>query len=147
MVLLATAIFGLSFVTYGVLIVPFLLVMFLFGIALGIAACAIVLRMGPAAEWFIWPIPAIISPFVGVMYPLSTLPEWMRVISHILPPSYVFEGIRAIIAGGSVPVGNLAIATSLAVADLLLSCWIFVWVYKGAIRSGLLARYSAESTT
>ena len=29
------------------------------------------LRLGPAAEWFIWPIPALISPFAGVFYPLT----------------------------------------------------------------------------
>ena len=35
-----------------------LLVLFLFGIALGIIASAVMLRLGPASEWFIWPIPA-----------------------------------------------------------------------------------------
>ena len=53
MLLLATTIFGLNFLTYGVLLVPFLLVLFLFGIALGVTATAIVLRFGPATEWFI----------------------------------------------------------------------------------------------
>ena len=79
MLVLATAVFGLSFFLYGALLVPYLLVLFLFGIALGIIACGIVLRLGPASEWFIWPIPALISPFAGVFYPLSTLPHWMRV--------------------------------------------------------------------
>ncbi len=103
MVLLATAAFGLSFAAYGVVLAPALLVLFLFGVALGIAGSAIVLRLGPAAEWFVWPIPAVLSPFVGVFYPLSTLPAWMRVISRLLPPSYVFEGMRTIIAGGAAP--------------------------------------------
>ncbi len=63
---LAAAVFGLSFAGHGILLVPFLLVLFLFGIALGIFASAVVLRLGPASEWFIWPIPALITPFVGV---------------------------------------------------------------------------------
>jgi ABC-2 type transport system permease protein len=66
MLVLATGIFGLKFFAYGLTLVPFLLVLFLFGIALGIVAIALVLRMGPAAEWFIWPIPAMVSPFAGV---------------------------------------------------------------------------------
>ena len=49
MCVLATAVFGLSFASYGLVLVPGLLVLFLFGIALGIAGCAIVLRLGPAA--------------------------------------------------------------------------------------------------
>ena len=87
MLVLATSVFGLSFFAYGLALVPFLLVLFLFGIALGIMACALVLRFGPASEWFIWPIPAFLSPFAGVFYPLSTLPHWMQAIGHLLPPS------------------------------------------------------------
>jgi ABC-2 type transport system permease protein len=77
MVVLAGGLFGLSFFSYGLALLPFVLVLFLFGIAMGIVGTAIVLRFGPAAEWFIWPMPALISPFVGVFYPLSTLPKWM----------------------------------------------------------------------
>src|SRR5262245_61817361 len=99
MLVLASAAFGLSFVSYGLLLIPFLLVLFLFGIALGIAASAVVLRLGPASEWFVWPVPALISPFAGVFYPVATLPSWMQGIAHALPPSYVFEGMRAIVAG------------------------------------------------
>ena len=108
MLVLATFSFGLSFFAYGILLVPFLLVLFLFGIAFGIFGSGLVLRFGPAAEWFIWPIPAMLSPFAGVFYPLSTLPWWMRAISRILPPSYVFEGIRAIVSGGAVSGNNRA---------------------------------------
>ena len=100
MLVLATVVFGLSFFVYGAMLVPYLLVLFLFGIALGITASAIVLRLGPASEWFIWPIPALLSPFAGVFYPLRTLPQWMQYLSHLLPPSYVFENMRRIILGG-----------------------------------------------
>ena len=78
MLVLATLVFGLSFLVYGAALVPFLLVLFLFGIALGIIGCAMVLRLGPSAEWFIWPIPALLSPFAGVFYPIATLPLWMQ---------------------------------------------------------------------
>src|SRR5690242_18088330 len=82
MLLVATLVFGLSFFSYGILLIPFLLVLFLFGIALGIFGSALVLRFGPASEWFVWPIPAIVSPFAGVFYPLSTLPRWMQYVGH-----------------------------------------------------------------
>ena len=95
--------FRLSFFVYGLMMVPFLIVLFMCGIALQIAGISIVLRLGPAAEWFIWPVPAMLSPFVGVFYPLATLPVWMRMISNALPPSYVFESMRTIVAGGKRP--------------------------------------------
>lgn len=145
MLLLAMGIFGLSFASYGLLLIPFLLVLFLFGIALGIFASAMVLRLGPASEWLVWPIPALLSPFAGVFYPLSTLPDWMQAIGHALPPSYVFEGMRAIVAGQPFEARTLLWGLSLAVGQIALAGACFQWVFRYSIRSGLLARYSAES--
>jgi ABC-2 type transport system permease protein len=145
MLALAAAVFGLSFASYGIMLVPFLLVLFLYGIALGVFASAVVLRLGPASEWFIWPIPALISPFVGVFYPISTLPPWMQYLSRLLPPSYIFEGMRATISGAAVSGSKLLLGGCLAVLYILFSCWFFARVYRHAVRTGLIARYSAES--
>ena len=145
MLVLATMVFGLSFFTYGAVLIPYLLVLFLFGIALGIAASAIMLRLGPASEWFIWPIPALLSPFAGVFYPLATLPRWMQYLSHLLPPAYVFENMRRIILGGPASGSELVWGGTLALLDILLACWFFTYIYRHAVRTGLIARYSAES--
>jgi ABC-2 type transport system permease protein len=145
MLVLATAVFGLSFFVYGALLVPYLLVLFLFGIALGIIGCGIVLRLGPASEWFIWPIPALISPFAGVFYPLSTLPAWMRIFSRLLPPSYVFENMRNIVLKRPISPYALFWGAALDVMFLLLASWFFRAIYHHAVRTGLIARYSAES--
>jgi ABC-2 type transport system permease protein len=147
MVVLASAAFGLSFLSYGLAIVPALLVLFLFGIALGILGCAIVLRLGPAAEWLIWPIPAVLSPFAGVFYPVATLPRWMQAVSWLLAPSYVFEAMRALVSGGSVSWPSLGLAALLAAGDILLAGWVFSRVHRHALRTGLIARYSAESVS
>jgi ABC-2 type transport system permease protein len=147
MLLLAGAAFGLSYFVYGLLLVPFLLVLFLFGIALGILASAMVLRFGPASEWLVWPMPALLSPFAGVFYPLSTLPAWMQAVGRLLPPSYVFEGMRQILAGHRAPLLGLAVAMLLAVVQILLAGLCFAAVHRYAVRSGLLARYSAESAS
>ncbi len=147
MLALARLAFGLSFLSYGLALVPFLMVLFLTGIALGITGAAIVLRLGPASEWLIWPIPTLISPFAGVFYPVSVLPGWMQVVARGLPPSYVFEGIRALVAGKPAPWDRLALGGGLAVAYVVLSCICFAWVYRYALRTGLIARYSAETVS
>jgi ABC-2 type transport system permease protein len=145
MLVLATAVFGLSFFVFGLLLIPYLLVLFLFGIALGIFASAVVLRLGPAAEWFVWPIPAALSPFAAVFYPVSTLPRWMQYVSHLLAPSYVFESMRAILAGRTASAVPLVCGLSLAGLYVLLACWFFTRIYHHAVRTGLLARYTAET--
>ena len=145
MLVLASAIFGLSFVSFGAVIYLFLIVLFLFGVALGIIGVAIVLRFGPAAEWFIWPIPVIVSPFAGVFYPLSTLPLWMRYTARFLPPAYVFENLRALVAGQPASTAALGLSAGLCLFYVCLACWIFGRVYRHSVRTGLIARYSAET--
>lgn len=147
MVLLATLAFGVPFAAYGVMVLPFLLVLFLFGIAMGILGASCVLRWGPAAEWFVWPIPAVIAPFAGVFYPVSTLPIWMQPIARILPPSYVFEALRAIVLGQSFQPASLVVGGALAIAYVVAAGWIFTRVHRHAVRTGLIARYSAETIT
>jgi ABC-2 type transport system permease protein len=145
MLLVATSLFGLPFFSLGLLLIPFLMALFLFGIALGILASAMVLRLGAASEWLVWPLPALLTPFVGVFYPLSTLPHWMQLVSRLLPPSYVFEGLRAALAGRSFDTSGLSLGLCLAVLQIILAAAVFHRVHRGAIQSGLLARYSAES--
>ena len=145
MLALATSLFGLGVAPLGLRALAFLAVLFGFGVALGLFGCALVLRYGPAAEWLIWPIPAVLSPFVGVFYPLATLPGWMQTIGWWLPPAHVFEGLRALLAGGAMPLAELALAAALTAGHLLLAGWLLRRVFARARRSGLLARYSAES--
>jgi ABC-2 type transport system permease protein len=147
MIGVARAAFGLSLAVYGAPLAGFLGVLFVFGIALGILGTAIVLWLGPAAEWLIWPIPALLSPFAGVFYPLSTLPAWMQAIARALPPSYVFEAARAIVEGSTPSLTDLAVGGALALAELAAAGWLFARVHRHAVRTGLLARYSAESVS
>ena len=145
MLVLATLVFGLSFISLGLMLIPFVLVLFLFGVALGVVASALVLRLGPASEWLVWPMPALLSPFVGVYYPLATLPAWMRDVGYLLPPSYVFEGMRELIDGKPFSGTSLLTGAALAILQVLLAGYFFARVFRYTVRTGLLARYSAES--
>ena len=145
MLALATGVFHLQLFAMGIPLAAFLLVLFVFGISLGIFGSAVVLRLGPASEWLLWPLPALLSPFAAVFYPLKVLPSWMQAVAHVLPASYVFEGMRGVLNGGPLPIGLLLQGTVVAVAELLLAGYFYASVYRHAVRSGLLARYSAES--
>ena len=139
--------FNLSLLAHGPAMASLLFTLFVFGIALGIASCTLVLRFGPPAEWFIWPIPAVMAPFVGVFYPLSILPGWMRATGYCLPPSYAFEHLRALVNGAEVSLITTLPALGLALLWLILAGLLFGGVYRSVMRSGLIARYSAEHIT
>jgi ABC-2 type transport system permease protein len=57
----------------------------------------------------------------------------------------VFEGMRTSLEAGVVSRGSLAAGAILSLAYLGLSYWVFKRTYRYAIRTGLIARYSAES--
>jgi ABC-2 type transport system permease protein len=50
-----------------------------------------------------------------------------------------------VVAGHGYSGGGLLTGSALALLDILLAAWVFMLVYRYAVRSGLLARYSAES--
>jgi len=144
MLALASGVFHLEFLSMGLPLAGFLLALFLFGITLGILGSGIVLRFGPASEWLLWPLPALMSPFAAVFYPLSVLPAWMQAVARLLPPSYVFEGMRALLAGRPLPAGLLAAGSALAAVELVAAAHLYGRIYRHVVRTGLLARYSAE---
>jgi ABC-2 type transport system permease protein len=146
MLVLATGVFHLQFFSLGLPLAAFLMVLFVFGITLGIVAAAMVLRFGPASEWLLWPLPALLSPFAAVFYPLAILPKWMQAVAALLPPSYVFEGMRSLLGGGPFPGALLLQAGAVAALELLAAGYFFGRIHRHAVRTGLLARYSAEGT-
>jgi ABC-2 type transport system permease protein len=148
MIAIAGPLFGYNAFKTGFLILPFMLILLVFGIAMGIFVSAVIFRLGPSAEWLGWPIPMVLSLFVGVFYPVSTLPAALRVFSAALPPSYVFETMRSILTTGAYPanlVSNLLIGMSLAVTYLLLTSLFFVRIYHKNLVSGTIARFNAEA--
>ena len=103
------------------------------------------LRFGPASEWLLWPLPALLSPFAAVFYPLATLPQWMQVdrARSAARPTCSKE-CAACSAARRIPARCLLQGAAVAAIELLLAAYFYGRVYRHAVRSGLLARYSAE---
>jgi ABC-2 type transport system permease protein len=142
---LAFLFFGLSLLVFGAALAGFIAILFFSGVALGIFSTALILRFGPSAEWFVWPLPTVLSPFVGVFYPLTVLPQWMQWIARVLPLSYVFDGVRGIITGSAFSQSDMFVGVLLSFVYVALAYIFFIRVYKKAVRTGAIARYSAES--
>ena len=145
MLLIAGLFFGYNIFVMGLYILPFIIVLFVFGMAMGLFITAIIFKLGPSAEWLGWPIPAVMSIFVGVFYPISVLPASMQVISKILPPTYVFSSIRMILSGNFNVWGNLVVGFILAFIFLAIMYLFFLKVYKHNLKTGSISRFSSES--
>lgn len=140
--------FGYNIFKIGIIILPFLFILLIFGMAIGIFISAIIFRLGPSAEWFAWPIPFALSIFSGVYYPIAILPPAFQVIAKLIPASYVFESLRAILTTHSFSPAlgiNLLVGLVLSLIYLFITYTLFVRVYRRNLRTGGLARFSAES--
>src|SRR4029079_13048723 len=65
--------------------------------AVGIVVSGVLLRNGMGAESLAWTLMFVLMPLTCVYYPVSVLPDWLQVIAWTLPPTYVFEGMRALV--------------------------------------------------
>jgi len=148
MALLAGAVFGYNILRIGLLIIPFMAILLIFGISMGILVITMIFKFGPTAEWLGWPVPLVLSLFSGVFFPISTLPEWMGIFAMIIPPSYIFEALRTIITTGSYDYSimqRLTISAFLSVIYTIATSILFLRVYKKNLEEGNIARFNAEA--
>jgi ABC-2 type transport system permease protein len=57
----------------------------------------VIMRNGLGAENLAWTIMFLLMPLTCVYYPAAVLPPWLQVVAWSLPPTYVFEGMRALL--------------------------------------------------
>ena len=124
----------------GFALIPFVLNLFLFGWALGLFANAVILRFGTSAQILAWGFLIMVQPFSAVFYPVSALPGFLQPFSYLLPSTYVFEGMREVIATGSFPVLHLWGAVLANVVYLVLSIWLFFRMFAYVKREGKLLK-------
>jgi ABC-2 type transport system permease protein len=95
--LMAIWFFGFNLWALGLALAAFFANLMLTGWAVGIFVSGLVLRNGLGAETFAWSIMFLFLPLTCVYYPVAVLPPWLQTIAWTLPPTYVFEGMRALL--------------------------------------------------
>jgi ABC-2 type transport system permease protein len=94
---LAIAFFGFNLYAFGFALVAFFFNLMLTSWAIGIFVSGLILRNGMGAENLAWSIMFLFMPLTCVYYPVTTLPVWLQPVAWLLPPTYVFEGMRALV--------------------------------------------------
>jgi ABC-2 type transport system permease protein len=80
----------------------------------------------------------VLMPLTCVYYPVSVLPDWLQLIAWALPPTYVFEGMRALIMDHVFRGELMAEAFALNAVYIGLSALAFVQLLNSARRAGSL---------
>ena len=133
----AKLLFGINIFSVGIVLVPLIVILLLFGWSLGFFGASCVLYGGTKGLSFIYIISWSFAPFVGIFYPLSVLPAWCITVSKCIPASYVFEQLRSISLQGTYAMNQLLLAFLLSCAYLAVALTIFTQIFKRRKMRGL----------
>src|SRR5712672_3860908 len=94
---LAMIFFDFNFYGIGLPLIAFFCNLIFTSWSLGIFVSGLVLRNGLGAESIVWTLMFGVMPLACVYYPVTVLPHWLQYVAWALPPTHVFEGMRALL--------------------------------------------------
>jgi ABC-2 type transport system permease protein len=107
--------------------------------SMGLVSAGVVLRWGLGAESFAWLVAFVLLPLCCVYYPVTTLPAWLQPVALALPPTYVFEGLRAIVLEQTFEMQFMVKALALNVVYFALGSAAFaVFLHRARVHGSLV---------
>jgi ABC-2 type transport system permease protein len=138
--LMAIAFFGFNLWALGLALAAFFANLLITGWSCSLLVSGLILRHGMGAETLAWSLMVILLPLCAVYYPVAVLPGWVAAISWCLPPTYVFEGMRALVLHHAFR-GDLMIeALAINLVLLAAASSAFAALLESARRAGTLLR-------
>jgi ABC-2 type transport system permease protein len=138
MTLLAMFFFHFNFYSLGLPLIAFFCNLIFTSWSLGIFVSGLVIRNGLGAESIVWTLMFGILPLACVYYPVSVLPHWLQYLAWALPPTYVFEGMRALLIDHVFRADLMVDALLINAVLFIVSFAIFLGLLNSARRAGSL---------
>lgn len=138
--LLAIVLYQYSIFDLGLPLLAFFTNLLVMGWATGLMISALIMRFGLGAESLAWIAVFALAPVSGIYYPVSVLPPWLQSVAAVLPSSYVFEGMRAVMFDHIFRWDLFLASSGLNALYLLGGAAIFLITFEAARRKGLLMK-------
>jgi ABC-2 type transport system permease protein len=138
MTLLALFLFHFNFYSLGLPLIAFFCNLIFTSWSVGILVSGLVLRNGLGAESIVWTLMFAVMPLACIYYPASVLPVWLQHVAWLLPPTYVFEGMRALLIEGTFRTDLMLHALAINLVLLIASFWSFLALLRSAKKHGSL---------
>lgn len=129
--------YGITIFSLGLAFIPLLFLLILSGWSIGLVGAACIVQVGQRVQILAWIIGWFFAPFCGVFYPVSILPPWAQVISHVLPMTPVFEALRAFVETGTLESHYLFKSLLLNCVYLALALLFFKFMFERSRTKGL----------
>jgi ABC-2 type transport system permease protein len=138
MTLLAIIFFDFNVYGLGLPLIAFFCNLIFTSWSLGIFVSGLVLRNGLGAESIVWTLMFGVLSLTCVYYPVTVLPHWLQYVAWSLPPTYVFEGMRALLIDHVFRADLMVDALTINALLLAGSFAIFLALLNSARRHGSL---------
>jgi ABC-2 type transport system permease protein len=138
MTLLAMFFFDFNLYGIGFPLIAFFCNLIFTSWSVGIFVSGLVLRHGLGAESIVWTLMFGLMPLACIYYPVTVLPNWLQHVAWALPPTYVFEGMRALLMEHVFRTDLMADAFLINVILLMASFAAFLILLRSARRHGSL---------
>src|SRR5947207_2535380 len=135
---LALFLFNFNFYAIGLPLIAFFCNLIFTSWSLGIFVSGLVLRNGLGTESIVWTLMFGVMPLACIYYPVTVLPHWLQYVAWALPPTYVFEGMRALLIGHVFRADLMIDALLINVVLFIASFAIFLALLRSARRYGSL---------
>lgn len=135
---MATIFFGFNYFALGISAALFFANLVLTGWAVGLFVSGLVMRLGLGAESLAWTVMFVLLPLTSVYYPVTILPAWLQPVAWSLPPTYVFEGLRALLIDHQIRFDLMAEAFALNIVLFAVASLAFRILLEKAREAGSL---------
>lgn len=135
---IAYLLYKVQIFTLGMYLIPFMALLIMNGWAVGFFVTGIIFRYGSRIQTLAWAMVALISPFCAIYYPVSSLPQWAQYVATVIPASYVFEGMRQVLATGTLNINYLYLSLILNIIYIVLSLVYLNRSFKTLLNRGLI---------
>ncbi len=138
MTLLAIIFFGFNVYSIGFPLIAFFCNLIFTSWSVGIFVSGLVLRHGLGAESIVWTLMFAMMPLACIYYPVTVLPYWLQHVAWALPPTYVFEGMRALLTEHVFRADLMMEALAINAALIAVSFAVFLVLLRSARQHGSL---------
>ena len=136
--ILAIPLFGVSIFELGLPLLFLLISLYIFGVTLGLLVTSGLLRFGPSFENIAWASLFFLAPLGCIYYPIEILPEWLQIISKVLPLVHIFEEMRNILINDVINYYSILKSAMISFLYFIMGIIIFYLSHSGARERGTL---------
>lgn len=139
--LVAWIFYKINVFSYGFTLIPISILLLVNSWWVGFIIAGIILRYGTKIQTLAWSLVSLLAPFSAIYYPVAILPLWAQYIAFLLPTSYLFSALHAVVTKNPVDYMSLVLSMGLSCIYVVFSLYFFKQSFEKVLEKGLVKLY------